>query len=108
MSARRTQVADAVFVALADPTRRDVLRTLLDHGPVSATDLAPVIGVSRQAVLKHLGVLGEAGLVTSARVGREVRFEARTAPLLDAADWLTSTAAAWDRRMDRLSRRLAR
>lgn len=108
MTARRTAAADAVFVALADPTRREVLRELLDHGPASATDLAPVVGVSRQAVVKHLGVLGDAGLVTSSREGREVRFEARTAPLLDAADWLTSTAAAWDRRVQRLARKLAR
>lgn len=108
MSARHVDIADAVFVALADATRRDVLRALMDHGPASATDLAPMIGVSRQAVVKHLGVLGDAGLVVSARHGREVRFEARTAPLLDAADWLTSTAAAWDRRAARLARRLAR
>jgi DNA-binding transcriptional ArsR family regulator len=99
---------DAVFAALADPTRREVLTRLLDAGPTSASALAPGFDVSRQAVVKHLGVLEEAGLVKPERVGREVRYEVQTAPLAEAAEWLARTGAAWDRRLARLARRTAR
>ena len=56
---------DEVFAALADPTRRAVLQRLLDDGPTTATALSPSFAVSRQAVVKHLGVLADAGLVTA-------------------------------------------
>lgn len=93
---------DLVFAALADPTRRAVLEHLLQQGPASATTLAPSFPVSRQAVVKHLGVLGDAGLVSASREGREVRYRAETAPLLDAAAWLAKAGAQWDNRLARL------
>ena len=95
---------DTVFAALADPTRREVLTRLLAQGPTSASALAPQFDVSRQAVVKHLGVLEEAGLVTPQRVGREVKYSVQTEPLADAAEWLARTGAAWDRRLARLAR----
>jgi DNA-binding transcriptional ArsR family regulator len=85
-----------------------VLTALAEGGPATATALAPSFGVSRQAVVKHLGVLGEAGLVVSERSGREVHYRAQAAPLLETAEWLASTGASWDRRLDRLRRRLGR
>ena len=97
---------DEVFAALADPTRRAVLEQLLARGPTTATSLAPAFAMSRQAVVKHLGVLGGAGLVSAERHGREVRYAAHTEPLVDAASWLASTGAAWDRRLARLARQL--
>lgn len=97
---------DEVFAALADPTRRAVLERLLAGGPATATTLAPAFTMSRQAVVKHLGVLGDAGLVSPQRHGREVRYAAQTDPLVDAASWLARTGAAWDRRLDRLARQL--
>ncbi len=75
-----------MFAALADPTRRDVLRAVAERGPVTATALAGGLPVSRQAVAKHLGLLREAGLVAGERSGRETRFVARTGPLDELAD----------------------
>ena len=70
----------AVFEALADPTRRAVLRDVAEQGPRTATELAADLPVTRQAVAKHLAVLREAGLVAPARTGRETRFTATLAP----------------------------
>lgn len=94
--------ADAVFAALADGTRRELLRAIVTDGPCTATELAADREISRQAVSKHLAVLGQAGLVTGRRDGREVRFRADTAPLAAATDWIAETGAAWDRRLGRL------
>lgn len=98
--------AGAVFEALADPTRRTVLRQVAERGPVTATELAVDLPVSRQAIAKHLGVLRAAGLVAPEKAGRETRFSASTAPLRDAGRWLEATGAAWDGRLDRLATRL--
>lgn len=94
--------ADAVFGALADPTRRAVLRAVVARAPVTATELADDLPVSRQAVAKHLGVLRDAGLVTVDRQGREVRFAAQPAELDAVTLWVDHTRRAWDRRLDRL------
>jgi DNA-binding transcriptional ArsR family regulator len=98
---------DAVFAALADPTRRQVLRAVAEHGPVTATALADGLPVTRQAVAKHLGLLREAGLVAAERAGRETRFTARTAPLDDLATWAEAAGRRWDDRLARLRRHLA-
>jgi ArsR family transcriptional regulator, cadmium/lead-responsive transcriptional repressor len=96
-----------VFAALADPTRRQVLRAVAEHGPVTATALADGLPVTRQAVAKHLGLLREAGLVAAERAGREIRFTARTAPLDDLAAWAEAAGRRWDDRLARLRRHLA-
>lgn len=95
---------DAVFAALADGTRRELLRSIATDGPRTATELATGRTISRQAVSKHLAILGEAGLVEGRRVGREVRYHADTTPLTVAAAWIDETGAAWDRRLERLGR----
>ncbi|HZM41603.1 MAG TPA: metalloregulator ArsR/SmtB family transcription factor [Acidimicrobiales bacterium] len=97
---------DAVFAALADPTRRDVLRAVAERGPVTATALAGGLPVSRQAVAKHLGLLREAGLVEAERSGRETRFVARTQPLDDLASWAAHAGRRWDARLAKLAGRL--
>jgi DNA-binding transcriptional ArsR family regulator len=97
-----------VFAALADPTRRSILRAVAEQGPVTATALSGDLPISRQAVAKHLGLLREAGLVTAAREGRETRFTAVPAPLEDLAAWAEQTGRLWDRRLVRLRRQLAR
>ena len=94
--------AGAVFAALSDPTRLAVLRGVAERGPITATELAGDLPVSRQAVAKHLAVLQEAGLVTPVRAGRENRFSASTAPLAEAERWLAEAGTAWDARLDRL------
>lgn len=93
--------AGAVFEALADPTRRAVLRDVAEQGPRTATELAAGLPVTRQAVAKHLAVLRDAGLVDPERTGRETLFSATLGPLVDAGRWLTSTGYTWDGRLAR-------
>lgn len=91
--------ANAVFAALADSTRRTVLESVSAGGSVTATGVAEGMAITRQAVLKHLTVLADAGLVESAKVGREVRFSVLAAPLRETASWLAARADAWDGRL---------
>jgi DNA-binding transcriptional ArsR family regulator len=94
---------DAVFVALADPTRRKLLERLA-LGPTTATGLSIRFPMTRQAVVKHLGALADAGMVAKERHGREVRYSMEGAPLDEATAWLTTLAARWERRLLRLKR----
>jgi DNA-binding transcriptional ArsR family regulator len=95
---------DRVFVALADPTRRRVLE-LLGRSPTTASALAREMPVTRQGILKHLGVLRDSGLVVGVRAGREVRFHVRPESLVATASWMTSLAATWDERLAMLKLR---
>jgi DNA-binding transcriptional ArsR family regulator len=95
-------VDGAVFAALADPTRRALFESLVHGGDETATGLAARVPATRQAVRKHLAVLERAGLVQARRVGRESRYEPRTARLTATADWLTVLAAEWDQRLARI------
>jgi DNA-binding transcriptional ArsR family regulator len=97
---------EGVFAALADPTRRTVLDRLASNGPLSATQLAEGLPVSRQAVVKHLAALADAGLVTSEKAGREVRFQVSADGLGDAVNWLVTVGNRWDSRLGALSRHL--
>jgi len=99
--------ADEVFSALADPTRRSILRAVAERGPVTATALSGDLPISRQAVAKHLVLLRDAGLVAADRAGRETRFTAVAAPLDDLAAWAEHTGRRWDDRLARLQERLA-
>jgi DNA-binding transcriptional ArsR family regulator len=101
MSERDDRIG-AVFSALSDATRRSVLGEVARADSITATELAESMPVSRQAVVKHLQVLGRAGLVTSARDGREVRYSFSAAPLADAAHWIGAEGANWDARLARL------
>jgi DNA-binding transcriptional ArsR family regulator len=89
----------AVFAALADATRRDLLRRLSADGPCTATQLAAGLPCTRQAVSKHLAVLSDAGLVAGARQGRETRYRVTPAPLTEAMSWMATVGADWDRRL---------
>jgi ArsR family transcriptional regulator, cadmium/lead-responsive transcriptional repressor len=93
---------DALWAAVADPTRRRVLDALLEHGEASTTTLANGLPVTRQAVAKHLAVLDRAGLVAGRRRGREVRYAVRPERLDDAAEAMARVAARWDRRLARI------
>jgi DNA-binding transcriptional ArsR family regulator len=93
-----------VLTALADPVRRRLLDLLAVRGEATATTLAEYVPVSRQAVVKHLGVLDTAGLVTCRRVGREVRYAVRPAALGATARWMAVMAADWDRRLAAVKR----
>ncbi|MFP3989674.1 metalloregulator ArsR/SmtB family transcription factor [Streptomyces sp. E11-3] len=96
------EAVDSVLAALADPTRRQLLDLLADQGEATATTLAARLPVSRQAVVKHLAVLDAAGLVSGSRVGREVRYAVRPAPLDATARWMATLATDWDRRLARI------
>ena len=98
--------ADAVFAALADPTRRAVIGRLAQE-PLSASALAGELPVSRQAVAKHLAALDRAGLVATRREGRELRYSLDPAPMGEAMAWMASVGAQWDERLARLAGRAA-
>ena len=93
---------DAVFSVLADATRRRLLGDLAAGGPLTATQLAPGYGVSRQAVAKHLGALESAGLLERHRHGREVRYRVVDGRLQGATAWLDDVGRRWDRRLEML------
>ena len=92
-----------VLAALADPTRRHVVETLLRDGSTSVPALTETLPITRQAVAKHLHALGEAGLVERVPApGREVRYRLRPGAIAPAGEWIGDVAAAWDRRLERL------
>src|SRR5690606_25464413 len=93
---------DDLFGALSDPTRRALLRRLIEEGPETATELAHDSPLPRQAVTKHLRALVEAGLATPTRVGRSVTYTATPEPLAEAIAWMIEASPQWDRRMGRL------
>jgi DNA-binding transcriptional ArsR family regulator len=102
-------IAEQVFTALADPTRRAILATLAAEGPATATDLAARLPVTRQAIAKHLVLLAEAGLVT-AEPGerRRVRYRLRSAPMRVAQQFLAALARDWDGPLEALKDHLDR
>ncbi len=95
-----------VFAALADPTRRHVVETLVRDGSTSVPTLTAALPITRQAIAKHLAALGDAGLIERApdATGREVHYRLRPGALRPASAWLDETAAAWDDRLARLKR----
>lgn len=95
---------DAVLVALADPTRRQLLDVLAELGKASATMLGSRLPVTRQAVMKHLLVLEQAGLVSSWRDGRQVLYRVDPGPLDATSRYLAGLASVWDRRLNMLKR----
>jgi DNA-binding transcriptional ArsR family regulator len=90
-------IAEQVFAALADPTRRAILAALASGGPATATDLAGRLPITRQAIAKHLGLLADAGLVM-AEPGerRRVRYRLHSAPMQVAQQFLAALARDWD------------
>ena len=96
-------VAQEVFTALADPSRRAILAELAARGPATATDLATRLPISRQAIAKHLALLAEAGLV-AAEPGerRRVRYRLRSAPMQVAQQFLAAMARDWERQLEAL------
>ena len=100
-------VAERVFTALADPSRRALLAELAAHGPATATDLAHRLPITRQAIAKHLNLLAEAGLVT-AEPGerRRVRYRLCSAPMRVAQQFLAALARDWDGPLEALAEHL--
>ena len=98
--------ADVVFHALSDPTRRRIVEQL-GTGPASVSQLAAPLPMSMPAVVQHLKVLEESGLVESHKVGR-VRTCRLVVKRLDTVqDWIDERRRTWERRLDRLGDYLA-
>ena len=97
---------DQVFQALADPTRRGMVERL-SRGPASVSELAKPHDMTMSAVVQHLAVLEQSGLVLSEKVGR-VRTCRVARPALQLAEqWITERRQSWERRLDRLGEYLA-
>ena len=92
-----------VFAALSDPTRRQLVETLVNRENVTATELADVLPMTRQGVTKHLKILATAELVQSRKVGRETLYSLDPAPLAKTTIWIDNITAQWDRRLQRLT-----
>jgi DNA-binding transcriptional ArsR family regulator len=95
-----------VFQAVADPTRRGLLRLLAERDEMSISSIAACFpSLSRTAVVKHLQVLADAGLVRSRRAGRETRYRLRPEPLTELRDWVGFFERYWDERLAILQKR---
>src|SRR6266545_1270084 len=92
---------DGVFHALADPSRRSIVERL-SRGPATVTDLAAPLPMSMPAVLQHLQVLEQSGLVRSRKVGRVRTCSIEAKALEPVERWIEERQAGWERRLDRL------
>jgi|SoiMethySBSTD1v2_1073268.scaffolds.fasta_scaffold586374_3 DNA-binding transcriptional ArsR family regulator len=97
-----------VFAALGDATRLGLVTRLCTGGPMSIARLTSGTDVTRQAVTKHLHVLADAGLVRSARLGREQIWEIEPERLQEARGYLEHIAGQWDEALGRLKAALER
>lgn len=97
---------DRTFFALADPARRKMVERL-SLGPASVSELAEPLAMSLSAVVQHLNVLQESGLVRSEKVGRVRTCRIDDGCLKTAAAWIDDRRATWERRLDRLGELLA-
>src|ERR1700729_288481 len=94
---------DRVFAALVDPTRRAILARLEQEETLSITALAAPFAIKLPAVMKHLDVLGAAGLITRSKRGRTVDVRLSPERLREAADWLRRYERFWSPALDRLA-----
>jgi DNA-binding transcriptional ArsR family regulator len=105
MHAKKSDVG-RVFHALGDPTRRAILEKLSD-GPISVSRLAEPLDITLAAVVQHLQVLEESGLVQTQKTGRVRTCSIDSAGLSAAAQWIGDRKSKWERRLDRLGELLA-
>jgi len=97
---------DRVFQALGDPTRRAIMEKL-SKGPISVSHLAEPLDMTLAAVVQHLQVLEESGLVQTEKSGRVRTCRIETAELSAAAKWISDRRSTWERQLDRLGDLLA-
>ena len=105
-SSASTANLDAIFGALAHPTRRAIL-SRLRRGPASVGELTEPFHVSQQAISKHIAALHKAGLITQRKHGRESRCILRTVALKEAGRWIEFYRPLWDERFEKLADYLA-
>jgi len=97
---------DAVFAALADPTRRGILESLSSDGDLAVTELAAPHDMSLPGFMKHLRVLEDAGLVSRTKEGRVVNCALSARPMKDASVWMSRYEKFWTEKLDSLARYL--
>ena len=105
MPSRKVKI-DRVFHALGDPTRRAIVEKL-SEGPLSVSRLATPLQITLTAVMQHLQLLEECGLVHTEKVGRVRTCRLETAGLKVLEQWTADRRSAWERRLDRLGNILA-
>ena len=97
---------DRIFHALGDPMRRTIMEKL-SQGPVSVSRLAEPLGITLAAVVQHLQVLEESGLIRTEKTGRVRTCRVEPAGLSVAEQWIKDRRSTWERRLDRLGDLLA-
>lgn len=96
-------VLDRTFAALADPTRRALLARLEGEESVSVSELARPFSMSLPAIMKHLDVLNDAGLIEKRKSGRTVSCALNAEPMREAMEWLNRYRRFWSDNLDRLA-----
>ena len=99
MPQRSVERLDAVFGALSDPIRREMLARLA-HGELSVSSLSERFAVTPPAISKHLRVLESSGLITRRKAGRVHYCRLRAEPLGEAGNWIAQQRAFWDQQLD--------
>ena len=99
----QSAVLDRTFAALADPTRRALLARLDEDQDLSVSELARPFPVSLPAIMKHLDVLSDAGLIERSKSGRTVTCHLKAAPMEQAMNWLARYERYWTEQLDRLA-----
>src|ERR1700688_2924618 len=94
---------DRTFAALADPTRRALLARLGKQDGISVSELAQPFSMSLPAIMKHLDVLSDAGLIARSKSGRTVACRLTARPMEQAMDWLNRYQRFWSENLDRLA-----
>jgi DNA-binding transcriptional ArsR family regulator len=94
---------DRTFAALVDPTRRAILARLEREDGASVSELAKPFAIKLPAVMKHLDVLDDAGLITRSKVGRTVTVRLSPQPMRAAVEWLQRYERFWSHTLDRLA-----
>lgn len=87
-----------VFQAIADPTRREVLRLLADK-ELAISEITSHFPISRTAIAKHLQILSEANLVSGKKVGREKIYHLQSEPLTEVKQWLSYYEQFWNNKL---------
>jgi len=103
---RKKPSVDRVFHALGDPMRRAIVEKL-SHGPISVSRLAAPLSITLAAVVQHLQVLEESGLVQTEKIGRVRTCRIESTGLSAAEQWIRDRRSMWERRLDRLGDLLA-
>jgi DNA-binding transcriptional ArsR family regulator len=99
----KDETLDRTFAALSDPTRRALLARLGEQDALSVSELAAPFPISLPAIMKHLDVLSDAGLIVREKTGRTVSCRLTAQPMEQAMNWLTRYVQFWSDKLDRLA-----